>query len=256
MSGVLDDELGFANHLADRAAELALPSFRRRPRVRLKDDRTPVTEADLSIESMVRREVALAFPGDTVLGEEEGGELGPGRVWIVDPIDGTRNYAAGIQVWGTLLALAVEGRPVLGVVSAPALDERYAAVRDQGCTLNGSLIQVSSVATLAEATICAYRSEEWLLRPDGATLANLSKEVTRVVGFTDFWGHCLVARGAVEVSLEPSLRIWDWAALMVVVEAAGGRMTALDGGPCADGGSILSSNGTLHEAVVTRFAGA
>lgn len=252
---MLEDELGFANHLADRAAEMALPLFRRGPEVRLKDDRTPVTEADVAIEAMVRREVEATFPGDAVVGEEEGGRLGAGRAWIVDPIDGTRNFAAGVQVWGTLVALAVDGEPLLGVAAAPALDERYAAVRGEGCTLNGATIRVSPIRKLGESTICAYRSEEWLAHPDGEGLFGLAREVTRMVGFTDFWGHCLVARGSIEAALEPSLRIWDWAALKVIVEEAGGRMTTLDGGACADGGSILTSNGVLHDAVVGRFGG-
>jgi histidinol-phosphatase len=253
MAPVLEDELGFANHLADLAAAVALPLFRRGPAVRLKEDRTPVTEADLAIEAMVRKEVAQAFPGDAVLGEEEGGELGARRVWIVDPIDGTRNFAAGIQVWGTLVALAVNGEPILGVVAAPALEERYSAVRGQGSTLNGSMIRVSAVGDLAEATICAYRAEDWHALPEAKVLAGLAEEATRVVGFTDFWGHCLVARGAIEAALEPSLRIWDWAALTVLVEEAGGRMTTLEGGPCDDHGSALSANGILHPEIAERF---
>lgn len=253
MTDVLEEELGFANHLADLAAAVALPLFRRGPTVRLKEDRTPVTEADLAIEAIVRREVAQAFPDDTVLGEEEGGELGAGRAWIVDPIDGTRNFAAGIQVWGTLVALALDGDPVLGVVAAPALDERYAAVRGQGSTLNGSTIRASRVGDLAEATVCAYRAEDWRDLPQAKVLARLAEETTRVVGFTDFWGHCLVARGAIEAALEPSLRIWDWAALKVLVEEAGGRMTTLEGGPCTDHGSALSANLALHPEIAARF---
>lgn len=250
---MLERELALANELADRAAEIALPLFERRPEVRLKDDATPVTVADTEIERMVRVEVERRFPRDVVLGEEGGGGLGPGRTWVVDPIDGTKNFAAGVPVWGTLLALVEEGEPVLGVVAAPALGERYEAVRGRGASLNGRPIRVSGTTRIDRATVCQYATEEWLGGPHERALLALIRDAYRSVGFTDFWGHCLVARGAVDVMLEPSLRVWDWAALKVLVEGAGGRMTALDGGPCADGGSILSTNGVLHREVAARF---
>ena len=250
-AAVLDRELVFARALADRAAEIALPLFERGPEVRLKPDASPVTEADLRIERMVRDELARRFPADAVLGEEGGGSLGPGRVWIVDPIDATRNFARGLQVWGTLLALAIDGEPVLGLVSAPALGERYEAVRGEGASLNGAPIHVSEVTALADATLCHYETKLWLGRPElRDALLGLVAEADRSVGFTDFWGHCLVARGSIEAMLEPSLHVWDWAPLKVLVEEAGGSMTAFDGGPCVEGGSILSTNGRLHRTIV------
>lgn len=249
----LDRELALAHELADRAAEIALPLFRRGAEVRLKEDRTPVTEADVRIEELVREELAGRFPNDTVVGEEQGGTAGPGRAWIVDPIDGTKNFARGIQVWGTLIALALDGEPVLGVAGAPALGERYAAVRGGGATLNGEPIRVSHRASLREASICRYEMQDWP-RELRASLSSLEEEAARSLGFTDFWGHCLVARGSIDVMLEPVLRLWDWAAVKVIVEEAGGRMSAFDGGPCRDGGSILSTNGRLHPEVVRRLA--
>lgn len=248
----LDAELALANELADAAAEIALPLFRSGTDVRLKADRTPVTEADLRIEELVRAELSRAFPDDGVVGEEQGGSLGAGRSWIVDPIDGTKNFSRGVQVWGTLLALLAGGRPVLGVVSAPALGERYAATLGGGATLNGEPIVVSDRDSLAEATVCHYETPAWprQLRP---ALAGLTEDAARSVGFTDFWGHCLVARGSIEAMLEPELRVWDWAAVKVVVEEAGGRATSFDGGPCTDGGSVLSTNGHLHDEIVERL---
>ncbi|HEX6262229.1 MAG TPA: inositol monophosphatase family protein [Actinomycetota bacterium] len=252
---MLDAELGLANELIDRAASIAMPLFRSRPEVRMKDDETPVTQADIRIEEMVRELVANRFPSDAVLGEEGGGSLrDASRVWVVDPIDGTKNFAAGIHVWGTLLALFEEGAPVLGVVGAPALNERYEAVRGQGATLNGSLISVSEVDSLERAALCHYATEAWLDGPHEAALRDLDRAAYRSVGFTDFWGHCLVARGSVEVALEPQLRIWDWGALKVLVEEAGGRMTTFQGEPVSDRTSVISTNGRLHETVLEILA--
>ena len=250
-AGMLASELGFANELIDRAASIAMPLFRRGPEVRMKDDDTPVTKADLEIEEMVRREVARRFPRDAVLGEEGGGSLEDApRVWVVDPIDGTKNFAAGVQVWGTLLALFEGGEPVLGAVGVPALGERYEAVRGRGATLNGALIRVSEVERLDRAAVCHYATEAWLDGPHEGALRDLDRAAYRSVGFTDFWGHCLVARGSVEVVLEPQLRIWDWGALKVLLEEAGGRMTTFEGGPVSDRSSVLTTNGRLHRAVL------
>ena len=251
---MLDTELGFANELIDRAAAIAVPLFRRGTSVRLKDDLTPVTRADTEIEEMIRDEVARRFPGDGVLGEEGGGSLDDAsRVWVVDPIDGTKNFAAGIPVWATLVALFEEGEPILGVVGAPGLDERYEAVRGQGASRNGTLIKVSDVDALQNAVLCHYATEEWLDGPYREPLFGMIRDAYRSVGFTDFWGHCLVARGAVEVMLEPALRIWDWGALKVLVQEAGGRMSTFDGEPVGDGTSVLTTNGHLHEEVLKRF---
>lgn len=250
---MLEEELSFARDLAARAGRAALDIFRSRPEVRLKHDLTPVTQADLDIEEMARREVAARFPRDGVLGEEAGLAPDGHRVWVVDPIDGTRNFAAGIPVWGTLLALVVEGDPVLGVVEAPALGERYEAVRGSGARMNGEPIRVSDVDSLADATVAHPSLTEWQGAPGRDVMLSLLAEARRALGFGDFWGHCLVARGAVEAMAEPSLRVWDWAAVKVVVEEAGGRVTAVDGGALRDGGSVLSTNGRLHDQVVGRF---
>jgi histidinol-phosphatase len=251
-------ELELANQIADVAAEIAMELFGSPGlRVRQKADRTPVTEADERIEAMVRREVVRRFPGDAVLGEEEGlagGEHGRHRVWVVDPIDGTKNFADGIQIWGTLLALAVDGRPEVGVVSAPGLGERYEATRGGGARLNGHPIEVSGVSSLGTAMLVSSGLGDWLEPPLAEPFRELATAVRRTRGFGDFWGHMLVARGAAEAMLEPSLRVWDTAAVQVVVEEAGGRMTALDGSPLVDRGSTLTSNGSLHDEITSRFA--
>jgi histidinol-phosphatase len=247
---VYEHELAFAHGLADRAGDIGLGLFLGDGlEVRHKADRTLVTQADTSIESMVRQQVAAAFPDDHVLGEEEGGDdRSAGRVWIVDPIDATANYARGIPIWATLIALRVEGELVLGLVNAPALHERYDAVRGGGARMNGRPIRVSEIDALAEGQLFWSGPEAWPKerRPE---LPALLGRAARTRGVGDFWGHVLVARGAGEAMVEPELTVWDYAALQVVVEEAGGRVTQFDGSPTRHLGSIVSSNGRVHDEV-------
>lgn len=237
--------MAFAREMADRAREISLPLFRRGPQVTLKADHSPVTEADLAIEELFRKEASEVFPEDGVHGEEGGLDARGRRVWVIDPIDGTKNFAGGIQVWATLIALLVDGSTVLGLVDAAALGERYEAVRGAGTRLNGDVIRVSSTNSVEEATLAHASLSEWPEDGRRSLLAILGR-ARRAVGFGDFWGHCLVARGSADAMLESRLRIWDWAAVKVVVEEGGGRMTAFDGSPCADRSSVLTSNGRLH----------
>jgi histidinol-phosphatase len=250
---VLEEELAFANEVADEAAQIALSYFGSDLRVRLKPDRTPVTEADEAIEAMIRERVAARFPGDAVLGEEGGGDGGGSRRWIVDPIDGTKNFADGVQVWATLLALEVDGDLALGLVSAPALGERYEAVRGRGARLNGSPIRVSRADRISRALVCYADIQDWIDDPSAPALLEIVRGARRDRGFGDFWGHCLVARGAADVMFEVSLAAWDYAACQVVVEEAGGKVTAFDGTPVRDGGSVLTTNGLLHDGLVARL---
>jgi histidinol-phosphatase len=251
---VYEAELAFAHRIADRAADLALPIFRRGAEVRLKPDRTPVTEADLLVEDMIRREVERRFPADAVLGEEAGLQGSALRTWIVDPIDGTKNFAAGIQVWATLVALRIDRDVVLGMASAPALDERYEAVRGGGARLNGEPIHVSETSSLVDAAICFGDPNNFAADPLREPFLELIGEASRSRGFGDFWGHLLVARGSMDAMLEPSLSVWDYSALVPIVQEAGGRITQLDGSPLAHGGSALSTNGVLHQLIARRFA--
>jgi histidinol-phosphatase len=249
-----ETELSFANELADEAGAIALSFFRGSFDVRTKVDRTPVTEADLAIESMVRSAVHERFPGDGVLGEEGGAEDGGARRWIVDPIDGTKNFADGIQVWATLIALEVDGLTVLGVVGAAALGERYEAVRGQGARMNGEPIRVSRADRIGRAAVSHAGVADWIDDEVGPPLLDLLRSARRTRAFGDFWGHALVARGSVDVCFERELATWDWAAVQVVVEEAGGRMTQFDGSPLEHGGSVLTTNGVLHEEVLARLA--
>jgi histidinol-phosphatase len=252
-----DEELAFAHRVADRAAEIALELFLGEElEVRRKPDMTLVTRGDTTIERMVREELAAAFPQDLVVGEEEGGtHVRSGRVWIVDPIDGTAGFARGVPVWATLIALHVDGGGVLGLANAPALGERYVAVAGGGATMNGAPIHVSQVASVGEAHVLHGELGELLRGParDGALA--LFEDAWRNRAFGDFWGHVLVARGAAEVMIEPELSLWDYAALEVIVREAGGRVSTFDGSPLAHGGSMVTSNGLVHDEVVARLTG-
>ena len=252
---MFERELAVAHEVADRAAEIGLGFFHGGFEVMTKPDHSPVTEADLAIEGMVRERIADTFPGDAVLGEEQGGEDAGGRTWIVDPIDATKNFALGIQIWATLLALRVEGDLKVAVVSAPAIGERYAAVRGGGASLNGDPIRVSAVDRIADAHVLYAGMRAWLAEPRVEPVLSLIAASGRSRAFGDFWGHVLVARGAAEVMVEPDLNVWDYAAPQLVTEEAGGRVTRIDGGPPVDGGSVLTTNGVLHDEVLARLAG-
>ena len=252
-----EHERSFAAGLAERAAAIGMSIFRHDGvRVTLKADLTPVTQADTQIETMVREQIAAAIPDDRVLGEEEGGDAsGDGRVWIVDPIDATANFARGIPVWATLIALQVDGELLLGLVNAPALGERYEAVAGGGATCNGEAIGVSSVSTLAESQLLFAGLGDWHEGVLGERVRGTLAEAGRTRGFGDFWGHMLVARGSAEAMIEPELSLWDYAALVPIVREAGGRVTAIDGGPLRHHGSVLSSNGVMHDELVARLSG-
>lgn len=249
-----ESELAFADSLADRAGEIALSYFRHDPEVTWKADATPVTEADLAVEAMIREELARRFPHDAIRGEEGGITGSSERTWIVDPIDGTRNFAAGIQIWANLLALKVKDEYVLGLANAPALGERYAAVLGGGATWNGEPMRVSKVPAIAEAMVVLGDFEAWAGSPRHDRLVELVHGARRNRGFGDFWGHMLVARGAAEVMIEPELAEWDFAPLVAIVSEAGGRVTQADGSPPAHGGSLVSSNGLVHDEVLAALA--
>lgn len=250
---MFEDELAFANELADEAGRIGLSFFRGSFDVRTKVDQTPVTEADLAIERWIREAVHGRFPDDGVLGEEGGSEGGTARRWIVDPVDGTRNFADGIQIWATLIALEVDGVTVVGVANAPALGERYEAVRGGGARMNGDAIAVSRADRVARASILHSGLSGWIDGEYGPPLLDLIREARRNRDFGDFWGHLLVARGSADVAFEPGLATWDWAALQVIVEEAGGRLTGFDGSPLEHGGSVLTTNGVLHDEVLARL---
>jgi histidinol-phosphatase len=251
-----EHEVSFANGLADGAAAIAVDVFRGGAlEVRHKADTTLVTQADTSVERMIRERVSQEFPGDRILGEEEGGSHDPeGRVWIVDPIDGTASFARGIQVWATMIALQVDGVGVLGLVSAPELGERYVAVRGRGTTCNGEPISVSRIDSMADSQLLLQEIDSLLAGPYAAPTRAMVQECWRTRGFGDFWGHMMVARGSAEIAMDPQLAIWDLAAPQVVLEEAGGRVSTFEGGPLGHDKSMLATNGELHDDVLARLS--
>ncbi len=251
-------ELALALELADIADAITLPYFRNADlRVDRKADHTEVTQADRGTEAAIRAHLSAARPDDAVLGEEEGllGNPDARSRWIIDPIDGTSNFVKGVPIWATLIAMEVDGELVVGVASAPALGRRWWAAKGHGAFANGHPIHVSAIANLGEAHLShagvalfeKYGSPE---RCDA--LVALTKQVWRERGLGDFWMHVLVAEGAFDIAVESIVSTWDLAALQVIVQEAGGRFTDLHGRARADGGSALSTNGHLHEAVLAR----
>lgn len=251
MAGYADD-LRLAHVLADAADDTAMRRFKALDlRVETKPDLTPVSDADRSVEEQMRSTLRRARPRDAVLGEEFG-QTGHGpRRWVIDPIDGTKNYVRGVPVWGTLIALLDGDDVVVGVASAPALGRRWWAALGGGAWTGRSLArasrcQVSGVTHLSDASLSYSELSEWERLNRLPAFLDLTRAVWRTRGYGDFWSHVLVAEGAVDVSAEPELSLWDMAALTVIVTEAGGTFSSLDGAPAADGTGLVCSNGLLH----------
>jgi histidinol-phosphatase len=239
-------DLELAFRLADAADTISFRHFRSGLAIETKPDLTPVTEADRAVEGELRRILALERPEDAVLGEEEGASAGGDRRWILDPIDGTRNYARGVPVWATLVALETAGTVRVGVVSAPALGRRWWAERTKGAFLGDAPIHVSEVGRIEDAVV-SFAPE------DG--LPALGSRPWHLRAFGDFWSHMLVAEGAVDGAIDAvGVSEWDLAAVQVVVEEAGGRFSDFTGTARADGGSAISSNGLLHDYLLEAVA--
>jgi histidinol-phosphatase len=256
-------DLDLALRLADAADDITSARFRATDLlVTRKPDRTPVTDADTAVEVALRRILAGERPDDAVLGEEQGGAVPTGgRGWVLDPIDGTKNFSRGLPVWASLIALTVDGAAVVGVASAPALGRRWWAASGLGAwTRDGPgapprRIAVSGIAELADAYVSTT---------DQRTFAQLGvldrwQELVDACwenrAFGDFWQHCLVAEGAIDLAVDILARTWDLAALLPIVTEAGGRLTDLTGNPTFAGGSGISSNGRLHAAALNHLAG-
>lgn len=244
----------------DQADSIAMNHFRLELGLQRKPDRTFVTAADTAVERLVRERIAETFPGHGVIGEEYGVEgVGASVRWIVDPIDATHNFMRGIPVFATLLAVERDGELQVGVVSAPALGERWFAWRGGGAwarrTAGGDPrpIAVSRISDLADAQVL-YGSRSDLERTGLVPgLAALLRDAWRERGFGDFWGYALVAEGAAEAMVEAELSVWDAAAPLVIVEEAGGRVTGLDGVRAAGGPGYLATNGALHDEIRRRL---
>jgi histidinol-phosphatase len=259
----MSSDLELALRLADTADAISLPRFRAADlHVTRKPDRTPVTDADIAAEDALRALITAERPDDAVLGEEGGGDVtASGRGWVLDPIDGTKNFSRGMPVWATLIGLVVEGEPVVGVASAPALGRRWWAAHGLGAWTTDTpgaeprRLSVSGVSDIGDAYLSTTdlrtfaeqgRLDRWLALVDA---------VWETRAFGDFWQHCLVAEGIVDVAVDAAANPWDLAALVPILAEAGGRLTDLTGAGTYAGGDGLSSNGTLHAAALDVLAG-
>jgi histidinol-phosphatase len=252
-------DLDLARQLADAADALTIARFGAADlAVDAKPDLTPVSDADTAAERVIRDALARERPDDAVSGEEFGSDGSGSRRWVIDPIDGTKNYVRNVPVWATLIALLDGTEPVVGVVSAPALGRRWWAARGAGAwaSVNGGeprRLAVSQVASLADASLSYSSLSGW--EPLGlrdAFLA-LADRVWRTRAYGDFWSYMLVAEGAVDLATEPELSLWDIAALAPIVTEAGGRFTGVDGVAGVHQGSAAASNGILHDALLSAL---
>jgi histidinol-phosphatase len=255
MTDDLQRELDLALELADLADAFTLPRFERRDfTLGWKDDRTEVTEADRGTESLLAERILAARPSHALFGEEHGiqGAGGSEWCWVIDPIDGTASFVRGIPVWATLIALAHrEHGAVVGVVSAPALGRRWWGAHGLGSFAGGRRCQVSDIADLSEAQVCVTFSPGWEDLGLIQQLVKLLSSARRARGFGDFWQHCLVAEGAVDVAIDAvGLKPYDLAAVKVIVEEAGGTFTDRNGVATHAHDTAISSNGLLHAAVL------
>ena len=205
-----------------------------------------MTDADRTVERALRERIAVDRPAEGVLGEEEGDDGGAVR-WIVDPIDGTRNFSRGVPVWATLIALEREDEVVCGVVSAPALGHRWWAARGEGAFRDGEPIRVSSVSRLADASVSSTY---------GRDLVRVEPSVWHARALGDFWQHVLGAEGSVDAAVDARLAPWDYAALVPIVEEAGGRLSGLDGGPPRPQEQVVTSNGRVHDELLALLRNA
>lgn len=260
MTFSLSDDLALAVDMADAADAITTARFTAADlTVQSKPDRTPVTDADLAVENAIRSVLAAKRPDDAILGEEGGGSVGAGRTWVLDPIDGTKNFLRGVPAWATLIALVVDGSPVVGCISAPSLGRRWYASAGAGSfvQVNGTerRLSVSGVAALEDAYLSTTNLSTWSEYHSKNAYLALVDACWENRAFGDFWSHCLVAEGAIDVAAEPIVHPWDVAAAQIIVTEAGGRFSDLTGAERFDGGNALSTNGVLHDAALGVLRG-
>ena len=263
MAGYADD-LALAHLLADTADSISMARFRALDlRVESKPDLTPVSDADTAVEKAIRGTLARARPRDGVLGEEYGmsAPAKSTRHWVIDPIDGTKNFVRGVPIWATLIALMEGDTPVAGLVSAPALGRRWWGAVGHGAYAGkhqrtATKIRVSQVNRLADASFCYSSLTGWAESGRLEPMLDIILQVWRSRAYGDFYGYMLLAEGALDAMVEPELSLWDVAALIPIVTEAGGTFTDLDGRPGPGGGSAIATNGLLHDDLLTRLSAA
>lgn len=267
----LHSDLSLALQLADMADDISLSRFRATDLVvTTKPDMSPVSDADKGVEIALRAALADSRPGDSILGEEFGTEGNASRQWIIDPIDGTKNYVRGVPIWASLISLAINGVPVVGVVSAPALGRRWWAALGHGAHTSEAAnlqnptsgarqerrIHVSQVSGLADSSVSCSGITRWDEAGKLDAYLTLARQAWRTRDYGDMWPYMMVAEGLVDISGELDMQPWDIAALIPIVQEAGGRFTSVDGEPGPWHGSALATNGELHESALAVLGNA
>jgi histidinol-phosphatase len=261
-----DDDLRLAHVLGDQADSVTMRRYKALDlTVETKPDLTPVTDADKAVEELLRTTLGRSRPRDAIIGEEFGVTGGSGaavghRRWVIDPIDGTKNFVRGVPAWATLIALMEDDQVVVGLVSAPSLGRRWWASRGAGAFTGRSLTSatrchVSHVGSIADASLSYSSILGWEEQGRLDSFLDLARACWRTRAFGDFWSYMLVAEGAIDIAAEPEVSLWDLAAPSLIVEEAGGAFTSLDGRHTPDGGSAAASNGLLHDELLFYLTG-
>jgi histidinol-phosphatase len=256
----LTDDLRLAHLLADDADSITMSRFRALDlHVTAKPDLSPVSDADTAVEEALRRTLSRARPRDAVQGEEMADTGWGPRRWVIDPIDGTKNFIRGVPVWATLIALLINDEVAIGVVSAPALGRRWWASLGGGAYAGKSLMsatpcRVSDVARIEDASLSYASVSAWVEAGQGQEFVDLMRACWRTRAYGDFWSYMLVAEGGVDIACEPELALHDMAACAIVVTEAGGRFTDLQGKPGPLGVGAYATNGRLHDTVLSQLA--
>jgi len=262
MNYTLDEDLSFALALADKVDALTLARYHSNDlKVETKPDMTPVSDADRGAERLILAELAAQRPGDAVHGEEFGVHGSSARRWVIDPIDGTKNFVRKVPVWATLIALLIDDEPVLGVVSAPALGRRWHAAHGLGAWVSEPglpeprRLAVSRVSGLADASVSYASLDGWRELGRREKLMELFDAAWRTRAYGDFYSYMLLAEGGVDAAFEPELELYDMAALVPVVREAGGRFTSITGAEGCGGRNALATNGLLHDQILPYLRG-
>jgi histidinol-phosphatase len=255
-------DLDFCQKLADLADEISMARFGALDLViETKPDLTPVSDADKKVEEELRKLILEYSPTDSIIGEEFGVDGKSNREWILDPIDGTKNFVRGVPFWGTLIGLRIDNKMQVGMVSAPALGRRWFGAIGHGSYLRTNTnnfkkerkLQVSKVSRIEDAYFGYSSQERWAKRNQEENFEKLLKKVWRARGFGDFIIHMMVAEGSIDFSMEPKLAVWDMAALIPIITEAGGTATSLEGGDPLEDKSLVTTNGLLHQEVLRNI---
>ena len=253
----MSPRLAFALEAVRKAGQSTLDHFQKSFEVELKGDHSPVTIADKNAEQILRDELAKTYPGETILGEEQGLTGFGNTRWIIDPIDGTNSFVAGVPLYATLLSYEVEGIPQLGVSYFPALNEMVYAERGLGCFFNEKSVRVSSRPTTKDGFLACGGPNSMAKYGRWDGFAELSKDALATRTWSDAYGHCLVATGRIDAMIDPIVSRWDLSAIRVIIEEAGGQFTDFDGGDPFEKGDFeleaISSNGLIHEQILKVY---